>query len=197
MNRTPYLNLLTSFFVILCLGACSEQPGSVSEYREAQVSGLRLFCEGRNACLDWLNEQAINCEHHLQQFDQDDLTDQESIKVTMDFTGCLMAGADERFLARLNHLIPIKETNTIRFGPDLSDPGVLQVSLESGVIRVSGQPVKEAQLVEYLKTHQLVEQHHKVALLMNKDDMPDVGLMISVMDKLKAAGLEQISMVPQ
>jgi biopolymer transport protein ExbD len=115
----------------------------------------------------------------------------------MDFTGCLMTGADERFLARLNHLIPIKETSTIRFGPDLSDPGVLQVSLESGVIRVSGQPVKEAQLVEYLKTHQLAEQHHKVALLMNKDDMPDVGLMISVMDKLKAAGLEHISVVPQ
>ena len=198
MKGTPILNLLTATSVMLCFCACTQQPRSVAEYRDAQVSGLRLFCEGRTVCLDWLNEQAMRCEHHLQQLDLNGMTDQQVMRTTMEFTSCLMVGADEQFIARMNDLVPVKETGTIiRVGPDLNDPEVLQISLYAGEITVAGERVDQARFAHYLVDNQLAQRHHTVALLMDKDDMADVGLMITVMDQLQAAGLEHISVVPQ
>jgi hypothetical protein len=196
-KKTKSMNLMP-WVVMLWLSACTEQPWSVTEYRDAQVNGLRVFCEGRDSCLADLNEQARKCEYMLENLNPDGMTDQQIMTATMEFTMCMTAGVDERFIARMNELVPVKETGTmIRVGPDLNDPGVLQISLFAGEIRVAGALVDEARFAQYLEHNQLAQRHHKVALLMNKDDMADVGLMITVMDQLKAAGLDQISVVPQ
>ena len=182
---------------LLWLSGCAEHPWSVADYREAQLNGIRVFCEGRVSCLDHLNERAEACADIMAGHNPDVMTEQQWLHTTGEYSLCLMEGVDQQFIDRMNHLVPIKETNTtFRIGPDMSDPGILEVRLVAGVIQVAGVPVAKEQLVEYLKTHQLADQYHTVALTMNEQDM-DVGLMIAVMDRLKAAGLEQISVVPQ
>lgn len=194
MNKslTPWL-----LIILALMSGCADEELSGQAYMNTHTHMLKLFCEQRSACLDRLEQQAVECRHLLDGFDSPQMTDQEIVVSGGQYMMCIMEKMDAPFMARFNQAFPVqqREVKITRPSRDMNQPGVLYVVEKQGQIYIQDQIVAEKDIRQYIFDHQLTVRYEKVALVFTGE--PDAGLMIGVGDQLKKAGFSQVSLVVQ